>query len=118
MAVGKGSMARASKAAGKKAESTAVAKEQEIAVEVINKEDSKVMEKKTAPKKAGTKKTTTKKAAVKTEEIKEVSSAVLEVTSEQVMKQIVYQKSSQVLDREAKTNETFGVGEAMPIYFF
>ena len=31
---------------------------------------------------------------------------------------IEYQKSAQVLDREAEENETFGVGDAMPIYFF
>ena len=46
------------------------------------------------------------------------ASAVVEATSEQVMKQIVYQKSAQVLDREPEVNETFGIGEAMPIYLF
>ena len=84
---------------------------------------------KTAAKKATTKKTTTKKTAVKktvTEEstpiVKEEAnveaSNVIEATSEQVMQQIVYQKSFQVLDREVEENETFGVGDAMPIYLF
>ena len=39
-------------------------------------------------------------------------------TSEEVMHMIEYQKSNQVLDREPEENETFGVGDAMPIYFF
>ena len=84
---------------------------------------------KTTAKKATTKKTTTKKTAVKkrvTEEstpiVKEEAnveaSNVIEATSEQVMQQIVYQKSFQVLDREVEENETFGVGDAMPIYLF
>ena len=89
MAVGKGSMARASKAAEKKT-------------------DTKVT----------TKRTTAKKVAPKKEEATIATSAVVAATSEQVMKQIVYQKSSQILDREPEANETFGVGEAMPIYFF
>ena len=37
---------------------------------------------------------------------------------EDVMHMIEYQKSNQVLDREPEENETFGVGDAMPIYFF
>ena len=53
---------------------------------------------------------------VKEESVK--ASAVVEATSEQVMERIVYQKSYQVLDREPEANETFGVGEAMPIYLF
>lgn len=89
MAVGKGSMARASKAA----------------------------EGKTTAAKTTAKKTTARKATPKKEETVAVS-AVVEATSEQVMKEIVYQKSTQVLDREPETNETFGIGEAMPIYLF
>ena len=46
------------------------------------------------------------------------ASTVVEATSEQVMNEIVYQKSYQVLDREPEANETFGIGEAMPIYLF
>jgi len=43
---------------------------------------------------------------------------VISGTSKEVMQMIEYQKSDQVLDREPEENETFGVGDAMPIYFF
>ncbi len=86
MAVGKGSMARASKVA----DQTTASK----------------------TKKTTTRKTTAKKATTK------VTSSVVAGTSEQVMQAIEYQKSSQVLDREPEMNETFGVGESMPIYFY
>lgn len=85
MAVGKGSMARASKAA----DNTSVSKE--------------------------TKRTTTKTTA-KTKAV--TASKVISGTSKEVMQMIEYQKSDQVLDREPEENETFGVGDAMPIYFF
>ena len=124
MAVGKGSMARASKAAtakasGTKADVTVKAEEKPVDLVAETKETVETEVKKTTAKKTAAKKTTTKKAEAKPKkEIKVEARAVVEATSEQVMKQIVYQKSSQVLDREVKTNETFGVGEAMPIYFF
>ena len=85
MAVGKGSMARASKAA----DNTSVSKE--------------------------TKRTTAKTTA-KTKAVS--ASKVISGTSKEVMQMIEYQKSDQVLDREPEENETFGVGDAMPIYFF
>ena len=85
MAVGKGSMARASKAA----DNTSVSKET----------------KRTTPN------TTAKTKAV-------TASKVISGTSKEVMQMIEYQKSDQVLDREPEENETFGVGDAMPIYFF
>jgi hypothetical protein len=85
MAVGKGSMARASKAA----DNTSVSKET----------------------KRATAKTTAKTKAV-------TASKVISGTSKEVMQMIEYQKSDQVLDREPEENETFGVGDAMPIYFF
>lgn len=85
MAVGKGSMARASKAA----DNTSVSKE--------------------------TKRTTAKTTA-KTKAV--TASKVISGTSKEVMHMIEYQKSDQVLDREPEENETFGVGDAMPIYFF
>lgn len=85
MAVGKGSMARASKAA----DNTLVSKE--------------------------TKRTTAKTTA-KTKAV--TASKVISGTSKEVMQMIEYQKSDQVLDREPEENETFGVGDAMPIYFF
>ena len=84
MAVGKGSMARASKAA----DNTSVSKE--------------------------TKRTTAKTTA-KTKAV--TASKVISGTSKEVMQMIEYQKSDQVLDREPEENETFGVGDAMPIYF-
>ena len=85
MAVGKGSMARASKAA----DNTSVPKE--------------------------TKRTTAKTTA-KTKAV--TASKVISGTSKEVMQMIEYQKSDQVLDREPEENETFGVGDAMPFYFF
>ena len=85
MAVGKDSMARASKAA----DNTSVSKE--------------------------TKRTTAKTTA-KTKAV--TASKVISGTSKEVMQMIEYQKSDQVLDREPEENETFGVGDAMPIYFF
>lgn len=85
MAVGKGSMARASKAA----DNTSVSKE--------------------------TKRTTAKTTA-KTKAV--TASKVISGTSKEVMQMIEYQKSDQVLDREPEENEAFGVGDAMPIYFF
>lgn len=115
MAVGKGSMARASKAAGKKTDSKAavVANVDEAVAEAVAADT-----KKAAPKKATGKKAATKKAEETQEEVVVSASAVVAAASEQVMKQIVYQKSAQVLDREPEVNETFGIGEAMPIYLF
>ena len=89
MAVGKGSMARASKAA----DNTSVSKET----------------KRTTPR-------TTAKTTAKTKAV--TASKVISGTSKEVMQMIEYQKSNQVLDREPEENETFGVGDAMPIYFF
>lgn len=43
---------------------------------------------------------------------------VVAAMSEQVVKQVESQKNSQILDREADKNECFGIGDAMPIYFF
>lgn len=123
MAVGKGSMARASKAA----DNTSVSKEiKETAVTEPVKADHVVTEepvKKAAA--TGTKCTATKKAAAKTTTAKTAAktkavtaSKVISGTSKDVMHMIEYQKSNQVLDREPEENETFGVGDAMPIYFF
>ena len=123
MAVGKGSMARASKAA----DNTSVSKEiKETAVTEPVKADHVVTEepvKKAAA--TGTKCTATKKAAAKTTTAKTTAktkavtaSKVISGTSKEVMHMIEYQKSNQVLDREPEENETFGVGDAMPIYFF
>lgn len=115
MAVGKGSMARASKAAT----NTAAPKDTKAADTVkVEKAVSGETAKKTTAAKV--KKTTTKKAVDKAmaKETSVAASAVIGGTSKEVLKAIEYQKSSQVLDREPEKNETFGVGEAMPIYFF
>ena len=122
MAVGKGSMARESK----EADHTSTSKETKVAEEVKT-EAAVVAEpvKKTAATKTTTakttaskaKKTTTRKTTAKKATTK-VTSSVVAGTSEQVMQAIEYQKSSQVLDREPEMNETFGVGESMPIYFY
>lgn len=113
MAVGKGSMARASKAAAKKAGTKTVA-EAAPKTGTVNEKTQAVPKEISKP--ASAKRTTAKKTAPKKET--SVTASVVGATSEQVMREIVYQKSSQVLYREAEVNETFGVGEAMPIYFF
>ena len=61
-------------------------------------------------------KRTTAKTTAKTKVV--TASKVISGTSKEVMQMIEYQKSDQVLDREPEENETFGVGDAMPIYFF
>ncbi len=37
---------------------------------------------------------------------------------QKVMEKIVYQKNSGILERDALPNERFGLGEAMPVYYF
>lgn len=86
MAVGKGSMQRAAKAAGKDAPAG-----------------------KAVDKTAGNKKSETAKTAVKSE---------IRVTEKEADGQIIYQKSSGMLERAAEPNERFGLGDAMPVYYF
>lgn len=123
MAVGKGSMARASKAAAKKTQTTiennaeVKAADRKEETMVSGGECEKSTELKSAEKRTAAKKTTIKKTTPKKEDKAAVSSLIV-ATSEQVMKEIVYQSSSQVLNRDAMENETFGIGEAMPIYLF
>ena len=112
MAVGKGSMARASKAA----DQTSAPKATKVAEPV--KADNAASKEAAKKATAGTKRTTTRKTAAKAKSKTVTASTVVSGTSKEVMQMIEYQKSSQVLDREPETNETFGVGEAMPIYFF
>ena len=122
MAVGKGSMARASKAAVRTTtpKETKAAEEVKVEVAVVAEPTKKAAATKTTTAKttaSKTKKTTTRKTTAKKATTK-VTSSVVTGTSEQVMQAIEYQKSSQVLDREPEMNETFGVGESMPIYFY
>ena len=43
--------------------------------------------------------------------------SVITAPAKEVVKQIVYQPSSQILTREAAPDETFGIGDDMPIYY-
>lgn len=109
MAVGKGSMARASKAAAaSKVVNSADAKEVAATQGAV----PKTRAKKTAVKSA------TKKNVKSTAKTNRVSARVIDTTSEQVMSKIVYQESSQMLNRDAKPGEIFAVGDAMPVYYF
>ena len=70
-----------------------------------------------------------KKAAEKTavvRPVKKVSAPVRQETTEKtviaapdekLMEKIVYQPSSQILTRDTETNESFGIGDDMPIYY-
>ena len=58
---------------------------------------------------------TVKKAAA----AKKVAAAkTVTAPEEAVLQQIVYQPSSGMLERDAKPNERFGLGDAMPVYYF
>lgn len=59
--------------------------------------------------------TTTKKAASAT---KVADAGTVTAPDEAVLQQIVYQPSSGMLERDAEPNERFGLGDAMPVYYF
>lgn len=120
MAVGKGSMARAAakvttKDAPKAVVKKSAPKSEEVKTEV-KKTATPVKEapvKKAAPAK---KPAATKKAApVKNAPVKK---SVIAGTDKQVMDVIVYEANKQMLDRDAKPNERFEIGDDMPVYFF
>ena len=94
MAVGKGSMARAAKAAEESAD----------------KVPAKNRTKKSAAKATGP----TEKKTAKTV----VTAETVAAPSEEVLRQIIYQSSVGILERDAKPNESFGLGDAMPVYYF
>lgn len=76
-----------------------------------------------AAKTAGTAKKTsasTKKPAGKTVAAAEAIAAAetIAAPTEAVMQQVVYQTSSGMLERDANPNEIFGLGDAMPVYYF
>ncbi len=48
---------------------------------------------------------------------KTVQGAETITPSEQAMGRIVYQKSAEILERDAEPNESFGIGDAMPVYY-
>lgn len=98
MAIGKESMERAAKAAGKSAAG-----------------------KKTTAKKKPTVKPAetgkTEKAEKVEMPVKKVQETDGNVKKAETAGQIVYQSSAQVLERAALPNESFGLGDAMPIYY-
>ena len=68
--------------------------------------------------KSGNKGTAKKSAAVKPVAKTAVKdTAVIAACDEAVMGSIVYEEVSQVLKRDAKPGETFGIGDSMPIYY-
>ena len=70
-----------------------------------------------AAKAAPAKKTT--RGAAKAKNAEPVATAnVVTAPDESVLQQIVYQPSSGMLSRDAKPNERFGLGDAMPVYYF
>lgn len=60
-----------------------------------------------------------KKAAKTTAKTKSAAAAeTIAAPTEEVMEKIVYQKSGGMLERDAEPNEVFGLGDAMPVYYF
>lgn len=47
----------------------------------------------------------------------ETAKSVIASPDKKVMQQIVYQPSAQILTRDVAPNESFGVGDDMPIYY-
>lgn len=70
---------------------------------------------KAAEKNPGTTAKTVK--AAKTAETVAASKTIA-APDEKVLQQIVYQSSSGMLERDAEPNEKFGLGDAMPVYYF
>lgn len=71
---------------------------------------AKTAEKAQAPKAAPAKKTAKAKRVPAAETIA--------APAEEVMQKIVYQTSDGMLERAAEPNERFGLGDAMPVYYF
>lgn len=67
---------------------------------------------KAAEKKPGT----TAKAVTAAETV--TAAKTVAAPDEKVLQQIVYQSSSGMLERDAEPNERFGLGDAMPVYYF
>ena len=70
-----------------------------------------------AKAKAAEKKPGTTAKAVKAAETVTAAKTVA-APDEKVLQQIVYQSSSGMLERDAEPNERFGLGDAMPVYYF
>ena len=113
MAVGKGSMARASKAAAKKGDvATVVANPDEKVVEAV------VEEVKEETPKVETKKATTKKTTAKKTTTKKVASKKTETKDEADVKNVIAVEVKEEAESGAKGNEFCGIGEEMPFYLF
>ena len=57
--------------------------------------------------------------AAKAKNVKSAAAAgTLAAPDEAVLQQIIYQPSSGMLSRDAMPNERFGLGDAMPVYYF
>lgn len=115
MAVGKGSMERAAKAAEKKA---APAESVDGSGEVSGKKTT--AKKAASAGKTAVKKTASARKAAAPEQgaAGTVVEGTIAAPSEEVLRQIVYQESSGILERAAEPNERFGLGDAMPVYYF
>lgn len=73
----------------------------------------------TAVKEVQTAKAAPVKKATKAPKAKAVKAAeTIAAPTEEVMEKIVYQTSDGMLGRDAKPNELFGLGDAMPVYYF
>lgn len=74
-----------------------------------------------AAKTAEKSQTTVKKAAPAKKAAKSkaaVAAETIAAPTKEVMEKIVYQTSSGMLERDAEPNERFGLGDAMPVYYF
>lgn len=56
-------------------------------------------------------------ASAKADAPEKQAASVIAAPDEAVMQKIVYQPSAQILTREVGPNESFGVGDSMPIYY-
>lgn len=78
--------------------------------------EAKTPEEAPAKKAASAAKGSSAKTDVKAEAV--AAAEVIAAPSEEVLQRIVYQKSNGMLEREAGSNEIFGLGDEMPVYYF
>lgn len=107
MAVGKGSMDRASRAV-KKAEPTAA--------EGKSSEEKKTTAKKTADKKSSPKKISSKKDTTAKDK-EEVKTTVIAATDQQVLDLVTKIQEEKEEKKTGVSNTICGIGEEMPVYF-
>lgn len=63
-------------------------------------------------------KTQAKQAPAKRTAKPKQTAATIAAPTKEVMEKIVYQTSAGMLERDAEPNESFGLGDAMPVYYF